>query len=292
MTEPTDPNASPKKAASDTPGSDTSFRLTEFILIVLTYLLLIATVILFNSKNLILWSLLSVASLPLLIILTPLRKWKRLNVAYTVLFSCLFIGLFIYRVAHHTKTQPAQNLSSPTNGLNFIDPSETVPWCTTLTGDGIIPTGDSLLIFDSPAEDLSGKLISPARYGFQGTATQTSSNNWSINNVHIRQKGDEGQYDKLFGVLLNDETAAFIQSIIASVNNPQPGQGPYWRSGTLPHGSDKLGRFSCKEKPTWAHVGEERIASGVASCRLPLWSGLVVRVGGQLAARLPGGATP
>jgi hypothetical protein len=228
------------EGTESTEPPDTSFRFPEFILIVLTCLLLLVAVVVLKRDDLIAWGLLSIASIPLLIMLTPLRKWKHLNAVYAILFSCLFIGLLAYRIRHHAELQPAKVHSAPVNSLSFVDPSESVPWCTTLTGEGTIPDGDSLLIFDSPAVDLSGELLTPIRYGFQGVAIKTSNNNWIIKDIKLLQKGDSGSFDKLFGVLVSNQTAGFVQSITVSINNPKPDQSAYWRSGTLPSGLEQI----------------------------------------------------
>src|SRR6266852_6419183 len=63
---------------------------------------------------------------------------------------------------------------TPTVHLDFsLSSTASVPWCNTFDGTGLIPDGDSLLIFDSPLGP-NGQPIAQTRYFFDGPASQTS----------------------------------------------------------------------------------------------------------------------
>ena len=182
------------------------------------------------------------------------RRWKKASnvlIGIAAVLGAVGVGLLAASPAEQVTMQNTHSMqekdptdhSSPVS-LRFVDPSETVPWCITITGEGAIPEGDSLLIFDSPAVDLTGTLISPIRYGLKGAVTRTSRNSWKIKDAQILQQGDVDKYDKLFGVLVSNQTAESIQSMVVSINHPKSGQTAWWRYGKLPQGSYQLRRFS------------------------------------------------
>jgi hypothetical protein len=120
--------------------------------------------------------------------------------------------------------------------LQFTDkPYITVPYCRSYYGTGIIPKGDSLLIFDSPADD-NWDLKQPVRYTFHGSASPQQNGGWVINNVDILGPSNTGAHAVLFGVLEKNQDAQFIQQIAIYSKT----SGSYWRSGTLPLGLEHI----------------------------------------------------
>jgi len=125
-----------------------------------------------------------------------------------------------------------QSITTPSSFLQFSDRSYIeVPYCQSYYGTGTIPQGDSLLIFDSPADD-DWNLERPLSYTFHGLANPQPHGGWVINNVEILGPSNAGAHAVLFGVLEKDQDAQFVKQIaIYSKYN-----GSYWRSGSLPLG--------------------------------------------------------
>jgi hypothetical protein len=99
-----------------------------------------------------------------------------------------------------------------------IDSPETVPWCNILQGKGEIPDGDSLLLFDSVSGSENQQ---PEFFYYDGTASQTSRDNWTVGPVFIGQQRDVGLKVRLDGVLVPEATARFVASALAY----PPGRG-------------------------------------------------------------------
>ena len=135
---------------------------------------------------------------------------------------------------HDTNSAPSQiRPPSPTKALNFsAAPNTIVPYCSTYYGSGTIPKGDSLLIFDSPA-DSAGNVLEPKEYGFHDIAQPLPNGGWSVKDVKILQTGDSGKRAELFGVLETAQDAKFVKDITVS-------DGGYWRSGELPSGLGQI----------------------------------------------------
>jgi hypothetical protein len=120
--------------------------------------------------------------------------------------------------------------------LHFSDRSYIdVPYCRSYYGTGTIPQGDSLLIFDSPANG-DWDLKQPVRYTFHGLADPQPNGGWVISNVKILGPSNAGAHAVLFGVLETNQDAQFVQQIAIYSKS----SGSYWRSGSLPLG---LGRI-------------------------------------------------
>lgn len=109
-----------------------------------------------------------------------------------------------------------------------------VPWCNTFDGIGSIPEGDSLLIFDSPLGP-NGQPLAQTRYFFDGAAAQTSRDAWSISSVYIGDKNETGIYVAVDGVLVTNQTASFIKSVVAEPVDPENATVA-WKSKALPPG--------------------------------------------------------
>jgi hypothetical protein len=109
-----------------------------------------------------------------------------------------------------------------------------VPWCNTFNGIGSIPEGDSLLIFDSPLGP-NGQPLAQTRYFFDGIAAQTSRDAWSVSSVYIGDKNETGLYAAIDGVLVTNQTASFIKSVVAEPVNPANAMVA-WKSKALPPG--------------------------------------------------------
>jgi hypothetical protein len=129
-------------------------------------------------------------------------------------------------------TAKPQSTVAVSSLLQFIDKSYiTVPYCRSYYGTGTIPKGDSLLIFDSPA-DPNWNLPQPVQYAFHGLALPQQNGGWVINNVAILGSSHPGAHAVLFGVLEKNQDAQFIQQMAIYPKS----SGSYWRSGTLPLG--------------------------------------------------------
>jgi hypothetical protein len=132
-------------------------------------------------------------------------------------------------------TKPEPNVSA-SSSLHFSEHSYVdVPYCESYFGTGTIPMGDSLLIFDSPADD-NWNLKQPVNYTFHGLA-DPQPHGWVINNVEILGPSNAGAHAVLFGVLEKNQDAKFVQKVAIYSKS----KGSYWRSGSLPFG---LGRIA------------------------------------------------
>jgi hypothetical protein len=100
-----------------------------------------------------------------------------------------------------------------------------IPWCNDLTGSGTIPKGDSLAIFDS-------SIGNAQHYYFDGLASPTSKDAWSLAPVYIGQRNEAGLKDDIVGVLVTNQTARFIASILPG----PPSSTAFWVSTALPPG--------------------------------------------------------
>lgn len=253
MTDETTPNgANPPPAERSSDSSDV--RNTDIIITVLTFLLLVEALVPFNHKNLLLWGLLVVAAAPFIMTLIP-RCRKYLPYGYAIAFAIVVIGLLLYRSIGYGNTE--QTIKDPSSKISqisqlmFIPSTNPVSWCYTISGDGTVPQGDSLVIFDSPARDDTGKLLTPVKYGLQGIAV-SSGGNWSISNAHILESKDRNGYDMVFAVLIKTQDALFINSIKAYLSGPVPKDvslNPYWRSDSLPPSLERI-------PPLLLHRGE------------------------------------
>jgi hypothetical protein len=117
--------------------------------------------------------------------------------------------------------------------LSFsLSSTAVVPWCNTFDGTGSIPEGDSLLIFDSPLGP-DGQPLTQTKYFFDGAASQTSKDAWSITQVFIGDKGGPGLYVAVDGILVSGQTANFIKSVVAEPINPKNAEVA-WKSKVLP----------------------------------------------------------
>jgi Ca2+/Na+ antiporter len=165
------------------------------------------------------------------------REWKYWRFVYAVAFSASIIVLMIFISRAKSAPQTPVHNFSPIRSLNFSPASGTIPWCSTFDGSGSIPRGDSLLIFDSPA-DSAGNLLTPVEYGFHGTANNLPNGTWRIGQVQIltQNKSDNGKRSILFGVLVTNQDAKFVKSITLS-------NGGYWRSAALPLGLGHISRL-------------------------------------------------
>ena len=122
--------------------------------------------------------------------------------------------------------------------LSFSQSSTAVvPWCNTFTGTGSIPQGDSLLIFDSQLGP-GGQPLEQSLHYFDGTATQTSNDAWSIYPVYIGDKRDKDLYVAIDAVLVSNRTADFIKSVTPESIDPANTQ-LVWKSKVLPPGLAK-----------------------------------------------------
>lgn len=115
-----------------------------------------------------------------------------------------------------------------------LNSTAVVPWCNTFYGTGSIPEGDALLIFDSPLSP-NGQSLTQTRYFFDGTAVQTSKDAWNITPVYIGDKNETGFYAVVDGVLVTNQTASFIESVVAEPVDPNNAQ-VVWKSKALPPG--------------------------------------------------------
>jgi hypothetical protein len=115
-----------------------------------------------------------------------------------------------------------------------LSSTASVPWCNTLDGTGPIPEGDSLLIFDSPLGP-NGQPLAQTRYYFDGPAARTSNDAWSITPVYIGNQNDTGIYVAVDGILVSDQTASFIESLVAEPIDPINAKVT-WKSKVLPPG--------------------------------------------------------
>jgi hypothetical protein len=119
--------------------------------------------------------------------------------------------------------------------LNFsLNSTAVVPWCNTFDGIGSIPEGDTLLIFDSPLGP-DGQPLKQTRYFLDGAAAQTSKDAWSITSVYIGDKNDTNLYVAVDGVLVTNQTASFIESVVAEPIDPENAKVA-WKSKALPPG--------------------------------------------------------
>jgi hypothetical protein len=222
------------------PPSDTKFNASDRFLAILGIFLailgLLAALVTLSHRILILWIVLAAAVIiALLPLFTPLRQYRYTTLVYAILCAGLIIGFNKY-IGSHNATRAA-GLSAPTvGGLHFAPSPGTVPWCWSVTGDGVIPAGYSLLIFDSPATDSRGDLLRPILYGFQGVASQEANANWTLRNIRVLDQPSQktahagNQYDEIFGVVMTAKDAKAIASIEALP------AGSYWRSRWLPVG--------------------------------------------------------
>jgi len=122
---------------------------------------------------------------------------------------------------------PRPTLKVANLGFALASPAR-IPWCNILDGTGAIPTGDVLLIFDTPAGP-NGQPQSPPYYSFDGKATQVTKNSWQIKPVYIGQRYAKNFNAEIAGVLASDAVYQYILSI--HVRNNQP-----WISEQLPPG--------------------------------------------------------
>jgi hypothetical protein len=137
------------------------------------------------------------------------------------------LGVIIGRGSVATPAGERPPISSP---LNFsLNSPASIPWCSDLTGAGKIPRGYSLAIFDA-AEHV------PPYYHFDGFASQTSSDAWSLAPVYIGTRKEAGLQDSIAGVLVTASTAAFVNSILAG----PPHGNAFWVTNTLPPGIRRI----------------------------------------------------
>jgi hypothetical protein len=139
--------------------------------------------------------------------------------------------------SHHgsrSSTGP-QPITAVGSLLKFSDKSyATLPYCRSYYGIGVIPRGDSLLIFDSPA-DSSWDLKQPVEYTFHGVADEQNGG-WEIRNVDILGPSNNGAHAVIFGILENDQDAQFVKQIEVYSRS----SGSYWRTQALPLGLGQI----------------------------------------------------
>lgn len=142
------------------------------------------------------------------------------------------LGWQLGRHVDFESTAKRQSTVTVSSLLQFTDKSYiTVPYCRSYYGTGSIPKGDSLLIFDSPADD-NWNLKKPVGYTFHGLADPQQSGGWVIKNVDILGPSNTGAHAVLFGVLEKSQDAQFVKQIAIYSKS----SGTYWRSGILPLG--------------------------------------------------------
>jgi hypothetical protein len=127
----------------------------------------------------------------------------------------------------HTPSAKATTLAVP---LGFSQKSPaTIPWCNTFDGPGSIPAGDSLLLFDVQTQP-NGQPLSGALYFFDGAVKGPTSTSWTFSPVYIGEKGDVRLSAALDGILVSNQTADFIKSIVVYATKFP------WKSRQLPPG--------------------------------------------------------
>lgn len=114
-------------------------------------------------------------------------------------------------------------------GFSHQESPATIPWCNTFDGPGSIPAGDSLLLFDSPTQ-ANGQPTPGALYYFDGAVQGPTSTSWTFSPVYIGERNAAGFRAALDGILVSDQTANFIKSIVVH-DTPYP-----WKSSQLPPG--------------------------------------------------------
>jgi hypothetical protein len=133
-------------------------------------------------------------------------------------------------------TQSVGSTSTPSSSQAFrgtplrfsLGSTASIPYCSTIGGAGTIPKGDKLVIFDSA-------LPGPLSYHFDGFATRTSEDSWSITPVYIGMKKDVGLKDDIAAILVTDQTANFIDSLLAL-----PTTTSFWVASVLPPGLENI----------------------------------------------------
>jgi hypothetical protein len=151
-------------------------------------------------------------------------------------------GAFIGRATASSKSPSAaptvtRTVTPAPQAVNLgfsLSSTAVVPWCNTFDGTGSIPEGDSLLIFDSPLGP-NGEPLTPTQYFFDGVASQTSKDAWSITPVFIGDKGEPDLYVAVDGVLVLNQAASFIKSVVAEPIDPKNAVVA-WKSKVLPPG--------------------------------------------------------
>ncbi|MGO9298166.1 MAG: hypothetical protein ACLP52_30530 [Streptosporangiaceae bacterium] len=138
-------------------------------------------------------------------------------------------GVFIGRATASGKSHGA-GTTTPRPALAFSQSSPaTIPWCSTLSGSGLIPKGYRLAIFDSSVQ-------SQLHFHFDGFARRTSANSWSLFPLYIGTSREAGLKDIIGGSLVTDGMAAYISSIVAG----PPKVGAVWVSTALPAGLQRI----------------------------------------------------
>jgi hypothetical protein len=127
----------------------------------------------------------------------------------------------------HTQSAKPTALAVP---LGFSQKSTaTIPWCNTFDGPGSIPAGYSLLLFDSPTL-ANGQPIPDGLYYFDGAVQGPTSTSWNFSPVYIGDRNATGFRAAIDGILVSNETANFIKSIVVHATKFP------WKSRLLPPG--------------------------------------------------------
>jgi hypothetical protein len=143
------------------------------------------------------------------------------------------VGVFLGGRASAPSLAPKTGTPSKFSGapLRFsLKSMATAPWCSTFTGTGAIPAGDTLLLLDSNSEP-NDQPEQPQLYNFDGTFPGPSDT-WKIGPVYIRNNGKDqvGLHSAVDAIIVPNSTAALISSIGAYSAKG----GSYWLLSHLP----------------------------------------------------------
>jgi len=175
----------------------------------------------------------------------PAKKKRKLRQAWAIVIAALITGGAGVLVGLLAAPQPTKVTSPPTKSpepvslavpLGFsLNSGATVPWCGTYDGLGSIPKGDSLVLFDSPAQS-NGQPVAQTLYYFDGLFQGPSGSKWSIGPVYIGNRADTGFKAALDAILVSNKTAAFINSIGVHPMRAAQKASVAWKVGQLPPG--------------------------------------------------------
>lgn len=201
-------------------GADGQGRLVVWLGVVTAVVGVLVSVAVLPPGKLLVFGLLVLAVLPWAAVLTR-RTWQALTYMLASALTVVFCALALAAIYYPDRPGTARPRQDRVPRLKFLEVPGRVPHCASLSGEGSIPHGYQLALFDR-ATDSAGHYTPTSTFSFDGAAAASpAGRGWTAPQLYLGSgdSSDEGDHIAITAVLMPEKTAAFLAALTSTTDH-------------------------------------------------------------------------